>query len=684
MRLSDPTQHAKLRPSKTARISLVRTLQAASVALLLLVTCFSPAGFMTGAAAQANAQISAGPPAGGAASHLAQGDLTKGGCDLAFLGSENQPTLDGQVNSSEWEDASTLESGGCLGPLADGGSYSTLSSTLPGHAIKVYTKRLQNDLYLAFDIDDASNPGDPNATVGETIQVLLDPQHAGGATVPTTAFRLDFTTTRGAQGDATSWYQGTGNNAAPWNGPLALPAGIQVARQNRASNAGYGVEMKIPQAAIGHANNFADMGMAIAFFNALSFQYPLNSGNWAVTAAHFPDTTTLQISNAITAPSPDATDLPAWKQPQNWGTAYLRGAGDAFYFDSNPVWWLSNDIKVAFCNAANFADAGSPATSNPKWYKYYPATPCDLRLWIKFHRTGGQGEVGRRILALWAESGANPQKWHFIGLTAPVKATPGPSEAIIDPMLWDHTNIPANQPAHPCIRAFILPPDLNRPGFDEAYFQAIGSEGAGVNNNQKIADFMSAYGLTNAQAVQMNIELISTGSPQCPNNCVTIGYAPGIALVSNSRPQVFQKSSDVTVALEAFGVVENAKAKKFVVLEAMGGVGKVLSADYIAKNAQDIHLRFNISNSADYPRRMFVNTAIYPPEAANTLKLTIDQPGKVLSPGETQPQDVHTGGSGIPTPPFGIPYWLWLLILLLIAVLTYIIRKLRGSPTPHP
>jgi len=615
-----------------------------------------------------------------------QVNIAKGGCDLGFLPSETMPTINGSLATGEWDDASRLESGGCLGPLADGSSVGTLSSSLPGHAVKVYTKRYQDTLYLGFDIDDASNPGEP--ALGETIQVLFDPQQAGGSVVPNTAFRLDFMTPRGSSGDTVQWYQGTGSASAPWNGPLATPSGVVVARQNRPTNAGYVVEIAVPLAALGRApGNYHDMGMAIAFFNALSFQY---SNSWAFTATQFPDTTTLQISNAMTTDTPDATDLPAWKQPQNWGTAYLSGVGDAFYFDGNPYWWLSNDIKAGFCNAANFADAGMPDTNNPKWYKYYPTSPCGLRLWVKFHRTGGTGTVGRRILALWAEAGANPQKWYYIGLTDPVKIDQGPNEAITPVIEWPAGNVPANKPAHPCIRVFLLPPDLVRPGFDIAYFQAIGTESG--DNANKITDFMTAYGLTNAQAVQMNIELITY--PQTCPVCVPVSKTNSNVhvIIQPQQGTVQYGKLDTAITFEAFGVVRTGKGeKKYVIIEAMGGVAKVVAPDYMAKNQDNLQFFFNVSNSRDYAREIFINSVIHAPDIYKGLKLDIVQPGKIFEPGDTQAQTVKgsTQPTITPTPtltptPGPICKGTSLAGLLVLAAIVVTFRRHRNQQNPNP
>lgn len=575
-------------------------------------------------------------------------------CGLAFLNGSS-PTIDGSLTTvaNEWGDASRVSSGEpCLGLLPDAPPGATgvgdVTTTPPGsHQVVFYTKRDANNLYIGIDVDDETGGG--SILLGERIIVHLDPDNSRDANLTATDFRLDFTYMRGAPGDdIIDWYRGTGG---AWTS-TALPAGVEIGRRNRpAGPLGYIVEIKIPFAAIGYVlsadpDAITDIGMAIAVINDMALSD--GTGGWYMAGVAFPETETLHLNNENDVM--DTTEVQAaWHSPQNWGEAYLSGAGQQIYISRDPKSYLSEDIKAGFCNAVSFDDVGVRSTTNPKWYKYKSTNPCPLRLWGKVRRKGALvGVEKRNVLWLWAEHGANPQKWHYIDLVA-IELPAGSSFAITPRIDWD--SIPAGKIHHPCVRAFILPADLKDDVVDEAFLQSIGSEAG--NNANKLTQIRNAYGLATAHEAQMNIHMVDTfACPECLEGqrsqkkqwlaaFSVVGASYAQTTVANSPEAVSVishpegKVDDYVVEFQLNGVAISRGAKKYRYVEVLGGVQDIVNIDYLRK-MKEINIPFNIANSGDMARYLYINAVEYYPNQYTQVTLQMDQPEKPFEKGETR------------------------------------------------
>lgn len=583
---------------------------------------------------------------------------SQAGCGLAFLNGTT-PTIDGSLTTTagEWSDASVVRSvDPCLELLPDAlpgaGGVDDVTTDPPGtHEVVFHTKRDNTHLYIGIDVDDATGGG--AIVLGERIIVHMDPDNSRDPHPSAADFRLDFTYMRGSAGDdIIEWSSGTG---AGWGNTVPLPAGVQIGRQNRPAGPGiapgYRVEIKIPFAAIGYTlpadpNLITDMGMAIGVINDLALS--AGSGAWYVAGVAFPETAALHLNNANDVM--DSTAVHAdWNNPSNWGEAFLTGAGQQIYISRSPKSWLSEDIKAGFCNAADFEDTGERSTDNPKWYKYKSANPCPLRLWGKVRRQGALvGLEERKVLFLWAEHGANPQKWYYVDLVD-IDLPAGSDFEITRRIDWN--SVPAGKENHPCLRAFILPKDLNHATVDQGFLQNIGTEAG--NNASKISQIRSAYGLATDHEAQMNIHMLADFScPECASGrndskkrwlasfrfvgeshaqATTTAGSPGNVVIHD--PEV--KIHDFVADIQLNGVAASPGTKKYQYVEVLGGVQEVINLQHMRKN-KEVRIPFNIANSEDMERRLYLNATALFPEEFTKVELAIEQPKGVFKKGETR------------------------------------------------
>ncbi len=587
------------------------------------------------------------------------------GYDLAFL-TGTVPTIDGVLAAGEWIDAAMTNSNGCIGSLPDAPLHTlgSISASLPGHNVTLYTKRDNTFLYLALDIDDATTPalGAP----GDQVFVYLDPNHSRDSRPQLNDFKLEFITFRGSAGaDGQKWYKGTGSaSGTPWayvNASGTLPPNVSVARQNRPSGIqGYVVEIKIPFADIGYtlsanASSITDIGIAVAVVNDMGFQaeiVPEEGDTWVLSGAGYPNTPTLQLTNASNVIDSHNSN---WDSPQNWGSGFLAGSGEIVYIDRIPEWWRSHDIKAGFVNAANFVDAGSPGSSNPKWYKYKSVEPCIVRVWAKIHRraytTGGTGigAVKRRVLFLWAEHGANPQKWYYITLTQPITLNQPanmvtPTDAITTGFEWNM--VPPGKLNHPCLRVFILPEVLTNPTITPAWLAAIGTEAG--DNAAKLTQMMSAYQLGEQHVAQLNIDM-PNASFSCPGSVPMSGLFQGavfasirspVELLEQERTAVVIRdpgaaSTDLIIDISAYGAVPAAARRNYSFVQELGGVEKIVNVGNL-RVTRRVKMPFWASNSADRPRAIFLSHKLTAPSTLKGVRVDIPQPRGVFSPKETR------------------------------------------------
>ena len=557
----------------------------------------------------------------------------KGG-DLFFRTTSTPITsasIDGVITAADTTDASFVESGAELGFLLDGTTLSSLSNG----AVRVYSKRDSTNLYLGFDIDDGTNPP---AGVPERIEIFLDPNHSGGSAPAPGDFRLIFKTPRGSpSGDITEWYHGDGST---WISDT-LPSSIVVRRQNRASGTpGYVVEFLIPLGAIGYTSpapvDPPDIGLSFAVVNSLGVPGPTSM---AVTRLSFPNITGLASTTSAAGMIGGA-----WNSPDNWGVGNLSGSGSSVFITHLPDFWRSDDIKATYPRVTVFPAMDNAYTPGPNWYRY-PIhvsgspdpiiTPCPLRVWSRVNRRGlSQGEVKRRLLVMWADHGANPQNWRFVGLTPAVdlNQVPVPMPAVAanttlravgTPIDWQP---PAGLENHPCIQVYLMPDKIS-----PSDVPAAGS----TLTPSLLQALTTKYGLSGAHVAQMNLDQIQTGSGDCVSMAPT-PFTPEMlpsSSVSRSESSGAGNMELILIEFEAFGLetVRDENKKEVTVITSLGGVTKsyglkevAIKDGYIVKLPRPI--KFNVSNSSDVRRRLFVVGRVRGPKYLKPMSVVVDTP----------------------------------------------------------
>lgn len=602
------------------------------------------------------------------------------GCDLAFLpGDTTAPTMDGSLAGSEWSDATEQVSGGGTCMLSINNATSLTTTDL--RPVRILSKRDNSNLYLAFDVEDTTVPSSIRP-VGDKVVVQINPNNSRDSALIGDERRLVVTTMRGSPGSNSIAWQARSTTGGwgvapgvtvpgPTGNTWTLTNNVQVGIQDRPSGTpGYVVEIKIPFAAIGYTlgstpATIRDIGVAIAVINDRGFEAELvvGEGNTTVlSAASFPETTVLHVSDS-NDPLGNIVGL-AWLTPANWGTGYLTGAGDALWIDRGPPWWMSNDISVASCAAVNFTSPSDTAN----WYRYNSSATCPARVWARIHRTApsGAGDVKRRVLFLWAEHGANPQKWHFVHLTDPLTDPLVLAPGAVVTTRGKQWTPPAGKPNHPCLRAFILPENLTGT-YDPAWFMTIGGETG--NNETRIQEFVSHYGLAEPHFAQMNLERIDIPTATCPT-CVTcpgcvsqwdigswIFASTGFISVAHAETVVgkdyrsddrqTKDHNEVVVDFHAEGVVPGAAVgKRYRYVESLGGVRKIITTRYLEKNPI-VPLTFNVSNSQDSKRVIWVTSKVAAPAGGPTVVLAQQARPMVYERGETRKQRVVATATGI-------------------------------------
>ena len=567
---------------------------------------------------------------------------TQGG-DLFFRTTSTpitSATIEGQITAADTTDASFVISGAELPTLMDGSSATTL---VPGN-VRVWSKRDTQNLYLGFDIDDGTNP--PAGGPPERVELFLDPDHSGGTAPAAGDFRLIFKTARGsAASDLVEWYQGDGSTWVTGT----LPASIVVRRQNRSSGIpGYAVEFLIPLSAIGYTSpapvDPPDIGLAFTVVNSLGFT---GTSSWAVTRASFPS-----ISGLASTSTSASTVSGAWNSPDNWGVGNLSGAGSSVFLTHTPEFWRSDDIKATYTRVTTFPALDNAYTPSADWY-HYPIhaagspdpiiTPCPIRVWNRINRRGlSQGEVKRRVLVMWADHGANPQNWRSVGLSSvvdlnalpvPVPAVPASQtlRAVGTPVDWQP---PAGLENHPCIQAYLLPDKL-----DPADVTAV-APGAVLTPTQLQA-LSTKYGLSGAHVAQMNLDQVQTGTGACQVSSPVPTLVQTLSSDLVTRPESSNTGGRnmelIVVEFEAFGIetVLDENKKEVSVISSLGGVVKsyalkdvAIRDGYIVKLARPV--TFNVSNSSDVRRRLFVVGRVHGPASLKPMTVLVDN--KALNP----------------------------------------------------
>jgi opacity protein-like surface antigen len=92
---------------------------------------------------------------------------------------------------------------------------------------------------------------------------------------------------------------------------------------------------------------------------------------------------------------------------------------------------------------------------------------------------------------------------------------------------------------------------------------------------------------------------------------------------------------DVVIDFEVFGAIVSPGPKKYSFFEPMGGLAKIINLGHL-RGEREVRVAFNISNSSDYPRRLFVSSILRAPADVRDVRVKFDHPDITLNPGETR------------------------------------------------
>jgi hypothetical protein len=516
-----------------------------------------------------------------------------------------------------------------------------------------------------------------------------------------------------------------------WNWDTAEAATTATVSSLSAAGNEYAFTLSIPLSDID--NPGGDVGLALALINDLGHQ---TNGN----GVHEASGTSFPLTMGVTPESdpgltcgPVVTALAGgnWTKPNTWGTGYRDFASvpPGVTLSHSPDYVISNSIKLGNCDADQWTDVVAlPSLANWEqhqqnsangWYRYYPAKPCRMAVWVDAFVAAG-GVVTKRFMVVWGRPGIAPQEWYFAGLTDPVPVSSPQTQLSF---LWEKP--PAvSFTSHPCLRVYVLKDNLA-----PADITAI----KGIDSDAKLTAAVAAYvdaGLSQ-QSAQMNFSNIMTGA--CPAGvCSPIASLPqtgyrtayaigkGLPLASaaaglaqpagesgNRSPSEREPSGrardegvkewKVRLMASGFGVAAPAPAKPYVYVEPVGGIGWFVSSTLFAKEA--LPLVFDVSNPRvtemmfvgghpvvvpGVPRRLLVAlsaeapSGMTPPAIASTgLK---DYADRFFQPGETATAVIMVGGAARPG---GDDVWWtrcrWVLFLALLLLLL-VIWLLRRRP----
>lgn len=432
-------------------------------------------------------------------------------------------TIDGTQGSGEWSQAGRISSSnGCLDQV----QQLTTSQT---YNITVYSQRYDQGgteyLGFLFMVPDGTTQDVNNSSQSTTEQIYIyfDPDRSEGTSLalgPTgnrgTDYRLklqhDWTSQSGGGLQLQSsleWATPTGSATCPQNGfqQQSLPSNADVAVARRSSVAGYVAEIRLPVSAIGNPSSSStdpDIGVAFAVVDDQG-THQLSPAVTDKFAASFP--AALPSSNTDNP----ATTCPAeYHKPENYGVGLWTSTAGDVTISRQPVFWNSRDIRALQC--------GETTT-----YTYYPNAPCELTLEATI-RNSRPVDLVRHVVYVWADHGASPSNWRFVDLQQ--ATVPAGGSQTVTSAVWDQ--VPSGLAHHPCVRAYILPQNLNQGGWSVSRVESIRS-------NSDLTDMMNAYGLNTANWAQKNISA-SSGADECPSEGCRIraGGDPGEVLSPGS------------------------------------------------------------------------------------------------------------------------------------------------------
>lgn len=430
----------------------------------------------------------------------------------------------------------------------------------------------------------------------------------------------------------------------------------------------YVVEVHIPYSELTSSPPLTnDIGIAFAVINDLGA--PLNPSTDQLTGSAFPlampitDTDSPIVEPQVQNVPPSAG---VWAKPQRWGIGYFNSVpstlttANDIVLPHNPDWY-AQAIRLSNCKIGDWDSVpaiNSGSQNVPNWYKYYPAAPCQMGVWVNAKNVGTTANLEGRLLILWADTFVGTgSRWNVVRLTEPM-AFPSNIETITRE-IWE--NVPAggsylNGTTHPCLRVYVLPSALNHATVTEGFIRAITS-------NAQVNQMEGAYGIApypgTSRAAQMNFTNLGAIGSSCPSaeQCVfeeVIALrsakkvsAGAAAFVDKSSGDSESKDPSVRVDISGFGIAISTQARQYVFLEPLGGFGWAAPRSRF-EDSQTV--KFALGNPAvlwrDFtgaaprdipsPPREIVLGVRTTTLAANPPRIELPNlKGKVFAPGET-------------------------------------------------
>jgi len=590
-------------------------------------------------------------------------------------------TIDGTQGSGEWSQAGQLSSSdGCLDQVQE-------LTTGRTYDITVYSQRYDQGgteyLGFLFVVPDATtqDASNPSQSTTEQIYIYFDPDRTGGTALATgsagsrgTDYRLKLqqewaSQSGGGLQSSLEWATPTSSATCSQNvfQQEPLPSNATEAVAQRSPGAGYVAEVRIPVSAIGSPGS--DIGVAFAVVDDQG-TYQASSVVTDKFAASFP--AALPSSNANNPAQPCPAE---YHKPDNYGVGLWTSTAGDVTISRQPVFWNSQDIRALQC--------GEMST-----YTYYADVPCELTLKATI-RNARSVDLVRHVLYVWADHGASPSNWRFVDLQQ-TTVPPGGNRTVTS-AVWDQ--VPSGLAHHPCVRAYILPQNLNQGGWSASRVQNISS-------NSDLTNMMSAYGLNTANWAQKNISA-SSGADECPNEgcrveeggasdvlspgaggkmggvvvglilVLVLGVAAtglrhvawrrirrvaalavlfGVAvactpeasdlLLSRSEFDQFHAGNAI-VQMQVYGLVpvENPDPETSNFYDVMGGVHRLIPEGQVTEQGRNgIPVELQVTNTDAEPRRVLLSVkSVLPPTLQEeNLQLTFEHEGdrRVLRPGE--------------------------------------------------
>ena len=290
--------------------------------------------------------------------------------------------------------------------------------------------------------------------------------------------------------------------------------------------------------------------------------------------------------------------------------------------------------------------------------------------------------------------------WNYIRLTDPITLPAGQTAAQTPACPW--TAVPANLVAHPCVRVLILPESLTDAVWSETFIRSLTSiPDSGDPNGKDLAGLISAYGVPYSQTAQMNIEWSAVpvacppaasclpcadgqlqgqirGGPRPPVNAPPAGpihlqslpekprsvirpvaYQPPSRAAARPNavaapPSLNHPQNAAVINFQAMGITPLRRGRRYTFFQMLGGVTKVVDLGYLNQRG-DIPLHFNVSNSKDVPRSIFLTTQIILPPGVPAIGVQITPFPYAFGKGETKAITVsvrpNAGLTPYPPPP---------------------------------